>query len=168
MEIDYNLVKENMAQITFKLSWDDRLHILTRAEKLGISISDYIRFKCINGDPSTLAPDQKDKVDGFEKEADDLRSQLQECKQILDDPTRLTIKVEEEELSILETVFANYGKPEQSLTYKLMTCLINLVTEEDVWDDLFGDTDVTAEEFYYTFFPEQSEENGGDNATSEV
>ena len=146
------------AQITFKLTNDERQRIEENAVKFSVSISEYCRIKCLLDEEETFTA--KTKIIELEKLITNLRVKLSYFKATERNPNDIVLKLTSEQRKILEHLYSDYytdfilGK--LTIGENIIKALICFTTFKPIFD-MFILKEITIKEIRDAFDPEEEE-----------
>ncbi len=155
METEYKKNTSETTQITFKLANDERQRIEDDAAKLGISISEYCRIKCLLDENETFIT--KTKLAELEKLVTTLRVKLGYFKENERNPNDIILKLTSEQREIIEQLYSDYYSDGVIIGENIIKALITFTTFEPIFLTSFSFKGLTITEIEDAFYPEEEE-----------
>lgn len=156
METENKKNQSESTQITFKLATKERQQIEGEAAKLGISISEYCRIKCLLDENDTFIA--RNKVTELETLVNTLRVKLNYFKVNERDPNDIVLKLTPEQRGIIEKLYSEYYSIAVHIGDNIIKALITFSTFEPIYLTHFHNKGLTVMEIEEAFTSDEVEE----------
>lgn len=156
METENKKNTNENTQINFKLAVKERQQIEVEAAKLGISLSEYCRIKCLLDERDTFIA--RNKVIELETVVNTLRVKLNYFKENERDPNDIVLKLTPEQREIIEKLYSEYYSRAVHIGENIIKALITFSTFEPIYLTHFNNKGLTVMEIEEAFMSDEVEE----------
>ena len=144
MEEENQKITSDSAQITFKLTSEERQYLEKEIEKFDVTMSEYIRIKVLNNADQTLK--LKSKMLALLKENKGLQIKLSRFQEMEVNSESIILPINNEIRKILEAFFTEFYSEENSMETNLVIFLMNMLLSESIFKGLAYNTQITIDQ----------------------